>query len=205
MRSLYVSGQSWLHRLGPAVKIIALTLFSFLLFLTRDFVWLSAALIVAIVILAQVGLSIKDAIRRLTLVLLTIFAVALFSAIFQNWHQGLVTLLRLSSLTVLAAAVTATVSIAEFMDVITRAARPLERIGLVKAADIGLSVGLVIRFVPEIIARYHALRDAHHARGLKLKPQSVIVPLIILTLKDADAIADAIDARAIRSHQSQNR
>lgn len=198
MKSLYVSGQSWLHRISPAKKIASLALFSVALFLTRDFYLLGVALVFSILVLAQVGMRLREAIRRLTPVMITIIAVAIFSAVFQALDQALVTLLRLTSLTILAAAVTATVSIAEFMEVITRAARPLEKLGLVNAADIGLAVGLVIRFVPEILARYHVLRDAHHARGVKLRPQTVIVPLIILTLKDADAIADAIDARGIR-------
>lgn len=202
MKSLYVSGQSFLHRISPAKKLAFLALFSAALFLTRDFYLLGSALVFACWVLSQVGISLREAIRRLTPVMVTIIAVAIFSAVFQALDQALVTLLRLSSLTILAAAVTATVSIAEFMAAITRAASPFERLGLINAADIGLSVGLVIRFVPEILARYQALRDAHQARGLKLRPQTVIVPLIILTLKDADAIADAIDARGIRGQKS---
>jgi biotin transport system permease protein len=202
MKSLYVTGQSWLHRISPATKIGFLALFSVALFITRDYWLLGLGLIFASLVLSQVGISFREAIRRLTPVMITIVAVAIFSAVFATVDQAIVTLLRLTSLTVLAAAVTATVSIAEFIAVITKAARPLEKLGLVNAADIGLAVGLVIRFIPEILARYQALRDAHHARGVKLRPQTVIVPLIILTLKDADAIADAIDARGIRGHKT---
>lgn len=202
MKSLYVTGESWLHRISPASKLGFLALFSIALFMTRDYWLLCIALAFSCTILSQVGIGFREAVRRLLPVMITIIAVAIFSAIFQTLEQALVTLLRLTSLTVLAAAVTATVSIAEFMAVITRACAPFERLGLVNAADIGLSVGLVIRFIPEILARYQALRDAHHARGLKLRPQTVIVPLIILTLKDADAIADAIDARGIRGLKS---
>jgi biotin transport system permease protein len=77
---------------------------------------------------------------------------------------------------------------------------PLEKVGLVRAADIGLAVGLVVRFAPEVLARYRAIREAHQARGLKIRLSTTLVPLIILTLRDADAIADAIDARGIRRH-----
>jgi biotin transport system permease protein len=204
MKSLYVSGQSWLHRISPTKKIGFLALFSVALFFTRDYYLLGLALIFASFVLAQVGISFRETIGRLLPVMLTIVAVAIFSAIFQTLDQALVTLLRLTSLTVLAAAITATVSIAEFMAVITRASLPFEKLGLVNAVDIGLSVGLVIRFVPEILSRYQALRDAHHARGLNVRAQTVIVPLIILTLKDADGIADAIDARGIRGHKTSH-
>jgi len=107
-------------------------------------------------------------------------------------------LFRLGALVLLAAAVTATTTISAFMDEITRLLRPLERFGFVRAADVSLAVGLVLRFVPEILARYGDIREAHRARGLRVRPLGVLVPLIILTLKDADTIAMAIDARGFR-------
>ena len=111
-------------------------------------------------------------------------------------------LLRLTALMLLAATVTATTSITEFIDEVTALARPLERTGWVQADDIGLALGLVLRFVPEIVGRYQAIREAHKARGLKVRPTTLLAPLIILTLKDADNIAAAIDARGIRRHVS---
>jgi biotin transport system permease protein len=153
-------------------------------------------------ILFQTGLGWREIVLRLRPVLLTILAIAVFSALFVSLEDATVVVLRLTSLTLLATAVTATVSIAQFIDEITLAARPLEKTGLMRAADIGLAVGLVIRFVPEIIHRYSAIRDAHLARGIPARMHTMIVPLIILTLKDADAIADAIDARGFRGQSS---
>ena len=65
-------------------------------------------------------------------------------------------------------------------------------------ASIGLALGLVLRFVPEIAGRYEALKEAHAARGIPVKLSRMLGPLIISTLKDADRIAEAIDARGIR-------
>ncbi|PLU73700.1 transporter, partial [Sinorhizobium medicae] len=74
--------------------------------------------------------------------------------------------LRLMALVLFAAAVTATTTIGAFMDEVTVLLRPLERLGLLRAADVGLALGLVLRFVPDIFARYQALAEAHRARGL---------------------------------------
>jgi len=84
------------------------------------------------------------------------------------------------------------------MDEITVMLQPLERLGLMRAADVSLALGLVLRFVPEILDRYENIREAHRARGLPIQPLTLFVPLIILTLKDADTIAMAIDARGFR-------
>ena len=84
------------------------------------------------------------------------------------------------------------------MAAVTDLARPLERLGLMKAADLGLALGLVLRFVPEIAQRHEALKEAHAARCIPVKLSRMLGPLIISTLKDADRIAEAIDARGIR-------
>lgn len=202
MRSLYAEGTGWLYRLSPRVKLLTLAAFSAGLFLTRDPLILCIAVILAGFILWQAQLGLRETLSRLRPVFLTIAIIAAFSFLLIPAMDATVTLLRLSALTLLATAVTASVSISQFMDEITYALRPLEKLGLAKAADVGLAVGLVVRFVPEIVSRYHMLSDAHRARGSRIKLKSILVPLIIMTLKDADAIAEAIDARGFRGQTS---
>eukprot|EP00913_Durusdinium_trenchii_P026889 g25224.t1 len=139
--------------------------------------------------------------RRLRPFALVIVVVSIFNAVLVSPVDGLVTLFRLLALSALASLVTATTTTGDFIAVITRAAAPLERIGVMRAADLGLSIGLVIRFVPEILSRYEAIREAHRARGIRPRPSSLLVPLIIGTLRSADEIAAAIDARDIRRHK----
>ena len=202
MQSLYVEGNSLMHRLSPRAKLLSLAAFGIVLFIGDNIALLSMAMLLTAVVYRAVGLPLADALGRLRPIFLTIAVVALFNLIFNSWHEALVTLLRLTALMLLAATVTATTTIAEFIDEITALARPLERTGWVQADDIGLAVGLVLRFVPDILGRYQAIREAHTARGLKVRPTTLLAPLIILTLRDADNIAAAIDARGIRRHVS---
>ncbi len=198
MKSLHVDGTGWLYRISPRFKLLTLMGFSIALFLTRDLAALVAVTVLAAGVLSATRLPLRDIALRLRPVMLTIFLVAAFSYLLLPVNDASVNLFRLTALALLATAVTITVSISQFMDEITLAAGPLERLGLLKAADIGLAVGLVVRFVPEIVNRYHAVRDAHRARGLPVRMATIVVPLVIMTLKDADAIADAIDARGFR-------
>lgn len=198
MRSLYVAGKSPLHRLPATAKIAGLALAAVLIFLTRDPRFLVPALVLSSGLYFSLGQPIAAAIRPLRPVIATILLVGLFHLLLTSSEEAMVTTLRLSTLMMLGAAVTASTTVSAFIDTITRAASPLERLGLVKAADIGLSVGLVVRFVPEILTRYEAIREAHRARGIRPKVTTILGPLIISTLKDADNIAAAIDARGIR-------
>lgn len=203
MKSLHVEGTGWLYRFSPRIKLIALAAFSIGLFLTRDPTVLGVCLCLALFVLWQAHLGWRETVLRLRPVFVTIIVIAIFSFVLISALDATIALLRLSALTLLATAITASVSISQFMDEITVALGPLEKLGLARAADIGLAVGLVIRFVPEVINRYETLGDAHRARGMKVKLHTILVPLMIMTLKDADAIADAIDARGFRGQTSQ--
>ncbi|MDQ0133038.1 biotin transport system permease protein [Neorhizobium galegae] len=201
MKTLYVEGDTFLHRLSPRTKLVGLAALSLFLFLIHSPTVLSVSATLGGIVYASLRLGWHQSWLRLRPILLTIAIVALFTLVLNGWHDALIVFTRLTALALFAAAVTATTSTGDFIDEITRLAMPLERLGLVRAADIGLSIGLVIRFVPEILGRYQAIRDAHRARGLKVRPLTLAVPLIILTLKNADEIAAAIDARGVRAQK----
>ncbi len=198
MQTLHVDVDTWLHRLSPRVKLLALAALGALLFLTQSAPLLAGANLVGAALYFSTGLSIKDGLKRLRPILISIAVLAVFAALVGPLNAAIATALRLTALALFAATVTATTSMAAFIDEITALARPVEKVSLLKAADIGLAVGLVIRFVPEILDRYQAIREAHQARGIKIRLVTTLAPLIILTLRDADNIAAAIDARGIR-------
>ena len=198
LTSLHIEGNSLLHRLPVRVKLIALVASSIGLFLSASLAVQAVAFVVAAALYLSVGLSPKEALKRVGFVFLTIFFLAAVNLFYLSVSEVATLALRLMALVLFAAAVTATTTISAFMDEITILLSPLERLGWLKAADVSLALGLVLRFVPDIFARYQAIREAHRARGLPVRPLTIIGPLIILTLKDADTIAAAIDARGFR-------
>jgi biotin transport system permease protein len=200
LNGLDIEGNTALHRMPVRGKLIVLFVAAIVLFLTADLRLLVPALVLSVGLYLSTGIGLGEAFRRVRFVLFTVLIVAGANYLFHSLHEALAVFCRLSTLVLLAAAVTATTGISAFMDEITRLLTPLERFGFVRAVDVSLAVGLVIRFVPEIFARYGEIADAHKARGLPVRPLTTLVPLIILTLKDADTIAMAIDARGFRRH-----
>lgn len=198
LKSFYVDGQSWLHRTPVRPKLVALFIAGIVLIPLKSVPLLGLAFALALGLYASVGLPVREALSRLSSMVILILLVAVLVWATESAMMAVAVFSRLLALVLLAASVTATTTINAFMEEITRLLTPLERIGLVNAADISLAFGLVLRFVPEVAARYQAIRDAHTARGLKMQPLTVLGPLIILTLKDAETIALAIDARGFR-------
>jgi biotin transport system permease protein len=203
MRTLHVDADTWMHRLAPRTKLIALAVVSVAVFMTDRLPVPGLAVLIAAGLYFGCGLSAREAVRRLRPVLLTIVVVALFSLLFNPILVVAMSVFRLTALVLLAAVVTATTTIGAIVDEITALAGPLEKAGWMRAADVGLAVGLVVRFVPEILDRYGAIRDAYAARGLKFRISTALVPLVILTLRDADSIAAAIEARGIRQDRGK--
>lgn len=192
-------GTGPIDKLSPEIKLLALFAFSVLLFVLSSAVALACC---AGAVLAVTLLLCRQALvqwLKAWPLLLTIAALVLWTAFARGPDAASIVLFRLGSLSLFATVVTTTTTAGQFIETITRLAQPLEKLGLANARDIGLAIGLVIRFVPEVQARYRNVVDAHRARGLKLRPSTIIVPVVIATVLSAEEIANAIDARNIRS------
>lgn len=198
LRSLYIEGNTPFHRLPVRIKLITLMVASIALFFISSLPILVPVFIAAACLYLALGLPWREALGRVGWIAFAIAVVAVATWYLNGLHEALALTFRLMALVLFAAAITATTTISAFMDEITVMLQPLERLGLIRAADASLALGLVLRFVPEILDRYENIREAHRARGLPIRPLTLFVPLIILTLKDADTIAAAIDARGFR-------
>ncbi|MCY1527846.1 Energy-coupling factor transporter transmembrane protein BioN [compost metagenome] len=134
--------------------------------------------------------------RQLKGLVWVLLAVGGFTAWFQGGMAALAVLLRVGALVGLALAVTLATRTSDLIEVCEKALMPLQRAGLVDAGKVALALALALRFVPEIWRNFQEIREAQAARGLGANPVALIVPLIVLTLKRAQEVAEAIDARS---------
>ncbi|ALK08347.1 energy-coupling factor transporter transmembrane component T family protein [Blastochloris viridis] len=195
MTPLYFPGDSVLHRAPAGVKLLALAGLGTALFLTTALWILVPAAVVAAAVLAALRPPRERVRRQLAGVAVLIAVVAVLAALSSGLHHGAVVASRFSALVVAALVVTLSTRSADMLEAIERALAPLDRRGLVDAARVSLAVSLVLRFVPGILGHYREVREAQAARGLDANPLALIVPLVVRTLKDADDVAAAIEAR----------
>lgn len=192
--SLYKPGNSPLHRLSAGVKIVLLFLFCTALFMVGHWAFLlgGAALIAALYFLAKFPpILMWQAISPVLWVLVLIFAV---QAWINDWVFGLFVVVRFAIMILAATLLTLTSKTSEMIAGIEHG------IGKLLGADIaektGLAFSLALRFIPMVRATYQEVREAQKARGLGRDWQALITPTMIRTLKSADEIAQAIDARS---------
>lgn len=193
---LYVRGRSPLHRLPAALKLAALVAAGAGLFLVRDPRLLGVAAGVAGLLVWSTGVGAAALWRQTRGLLWVLAAIGLFAGLFQGWQHALGVLLRIVALVGLALAVTLSTRSSDLIAVCERALLPLQRLGLLDAGKVALALALALRFVPEIWRYFQEIREAQAARGLARHPLALVVPLVVRTLKRADEIAQAIDARS---------
>jgi len=196
MESLYVHANTPLHRLLAGLKLIGLAVAGAGLFALSSPHWLASLLLVACVLVWSTGVSRRVLWRQLRGLFWVLGAIALLTTYFQGWLYAAVVMARMGTLIALGLAVTFSTRAADLMAAAERGLRPLERLRLVNACQVTLAFALTLRFVPEIWRNLEEIRQAQAARGLAGHPLALIVPLLVRTLKRADEIAEAIDARS---------
>lgn len=193
---LYVPGASVVHRLPAGVKLLLLMLVgagSVLL----DAWWQVAALLVLVLgAYPLAGLSLRTALSQVRpLVWIAGFA-AVVHVVVSGWERAGVVLGVLASLVLLAAVVTLTTRATAMVDAIVAACRPLRAVGI-DPERVGLVLTLGIRCVPVVVGLAEEVREAQLARGLGSSPRAFAVPLIVRSLRHADALGEALVARGV--------
>ncbi|KTR06147.1 hypothetical protein NS365_08410 [Aureimonas ureilytica] len=192
---LYRPGGSVLHRMPAGAKLLALAALGTMLFVLPN-IWLSLSglgLALASIALARLGWAF--ALRSVKSILPVVILVGGFQVWAAGWHEAAVFSARLAALLLIAGTVTATTRPSDMADTITTLVTPLRVFG-VDPARVGLAFGLAIRFVPVLASVAADIREAQSARGLDRSIFALAVPLVVRTLKMADEVAEAIDARS---------
>ncbi|MCC4239565.1 energy-coupling factor transporter transmembrane component T family protein [Thalassospira povalilytica] len=192
---LYIDGNSVLHRAQAGPKILAMVALGTGVFMVPDWpvVSLVLASVIALYRLSGFGWRVIIAqIRPMAWLLTIFFAVQLW---LNDWQAGLLVITRIAAIVMFASLITLTTKTSDMLASLERALHPLKPLG-VNPEKVSLAISMVLRFIPVIATVASEIRDAQRARGLDRSILAMIVPLIIRTLKMADDVADAIDARS---------
>jgi len=190
----YVPGHSAIHRLPPGVKILSLAITGTLLFVIPllPVVLATLATIVMLYLLARIGPRMMLLqLKPLLWILVLLFGVQWWIA---DWLSAVLVVSRLMSLMLLAALVTLTTRTSDMIDALEKGLFWL-RFLRISPAKVSLALSLALRFIPVLAAITADVREAQRARGLDRSIIAVAIPVIVRTLKMADDIAAALEAR----------
>ena len=193
---LYRPGGSVVHRAPAGLKLLLMLLAGVLsVFLDRP--WqVAVALLLVLGGYLLAGLPARLAAAQLRPLLWLAVLVGAFHVVTDGWSRAVVVVGVIAALVLLAGLVTLTTRTTAMVDAVVSGARPLRRFG-VDPDRIGLVLALGIRSVPVVIGLAEEVRDAQRARGLTASPRAFAVPLIVRSLRHADALGEALVARGV--------
>ena len=194
MLDLYVRADTRVHRLPAGAKLLALAAAGAGALWLNDPAALAAAVLAALALFRLAEVPMAALWRSLRPTLLPLALVLGAQSIVAGPDAGLVMVLRLGVLILLATLITATTRVADMVETVEAACRPLARFG-VKPRKVGLVLAMALRFVPLIADRLRAIQDAQRARGIDRSPVVLLVPLFVSVLHLAHELAEALDAR----------
>ena len=193
---LYRPGSSLIHRLPAGVKLLALVLAGIGSVFLRTPPQVTAWLVAVVVLYLVAELSpavLWQQVRPLWWVLVLL---GVFHGVVSGWARAYEVIGALVGLVLLAALVTLTTRTTALIDVVVRVCRPLAFVG-VDPERIGLLLSLGIRSVPVVVGLAEEVREAQLARGLGMSPRAFAVPLVVRSLRHADALGEALAARGV--------
>ena len=193
--SLYLPGNTWLHRVRAGLKLAVLAIGSTALMWVHSPSLLLVACAVVCLSVRWAGASVQQVWQQLRPLVWLLFVLGGLSVWSQGLWQALEMILRLLTLVLAALVVSMTTPLTQMMQVVAWLLKPFQRLGWIDDDKVALGFGLTMRLIPELGVQWQEIREAQLARGLMPSPLTMGVPMLLRTLRRADEIAEAIDAR----------
>ncbi|MGY1702683.1 energy-coupling factor transporter transmembrane component T family protein [Geodermatophilus sp. SYSU D00766] len=207
--TLYVPGAGLVHRLPAGAKLLALVVLAVALFALPSVTAAAAALagVVAVgLLVARLPAAVLA--RQARAVVWWLLALLVVHAVTTDLRTGTHVALRLLTLVLAAAVVTATTRVSEMVRVVERLCAPLRLVG-VRPARVGLAIAMALRFIPVLVERADRIRAAQAARGGTARGvralRTTVAPLLVQVLQMAHDVSEALDARGADDDPSPRR
>lgn len=193
--SLYHEANTPVHALPAGAKLLVLLAVGTGAFFVHSMGVLGAAFgaVVLCYLLARIPWCV--AARQMSTILPLMLIIFGAQFLLTGWENAVLVVQRLLILVLLANLVTLTTRTSAMVSTIEAILGPFRHFG-VQPERVGLVVAMTIRFIPVIKEQADQVRDAQRARGIQ-HGTAFLTPLLIKTLRLADGLGEALDARGV--------
>ncbi len=226
----YLSGNSILHRLNPAFKIVLTILYALMLFMIKSPLGYLIYALYTFALIFAASVPIKMITKGIKPILWIVIITALLNLFMTQGetavsflglkitHEGIRTAaeitIRLIFLVIATSFLTLTTPPLLLTDGIETLLSPLKKIK-VPAHETAMMMTIAIRFIPTIASESEKIKKAQLARGADLETGNIIkrakamtpifIPLFVNAFKRADELAEAMEARCYRGGENRTK
>lgn len=198
MVTLYRPGDGLLHRMPAGPKTLLLLALVLAVSLLPSLWWTAAAAAAVCVVAYLVsGLGIAELGRQVVAVRWVVIVTLAGQLIFLGTEAAVANTARVTGAVVLAALLVLTTRVTALLDAIERGMGPLARIRI-DPQRVALLLTVTLSTLPVLARLAHDVREAQRARGGRASLRLFAVPFLVVALKHADQLGDALTARGVR-------
>ena len=194
--SLYVPGDTMLHRLGVGGKYLLLLALTVPALLVAQPVVSIAALLASMVLLASCRAGLRYSWGLPLALWVLVAALAAYQLVGGRPDLAVVVGTNLIAAVYASRILTLTTPGPALIDALVAALRPFERLG-VKADLVGLAVAIMVRSVPMLLDSFEQVRQAARARGQERNLFLLVAPVVVRAVGQAQATGAALAARGL--------
>jgi biotin transport system permease protein len=166
--------------------------------------WTAAAVAVAVAVVAYAAAQLRDGLlglRALGRQLRAMRWILLFTLVSQALLLGpepaVANTARIAAAIAIPGLLMLTTPTSALLDAVERGLRPAARLGL-DTERVALLLTVTVSTVPVLARLAGDVRDAQRARGARPGIRTAVVPFLVLALRHADDLGDALTARGVR-------
>lgn len=197
MKSFYSAQRTWLHGLSAGMKLLALLCLGVGLYATTHIHTLGLISAASVLVYASMGRIGWRARKLLVPLVVGCVLVVGFHAYWLQAQLGIVSALRMLSITLMGVAFTLTTQPSDLLQTLEWAMTPLHKMG-VPTHRIALQLALMLRFVEHFFMVWQQLDDAHKIRTGTSGGLRLLAPLTLHMLQSAKRVADTLALRLPR-------
>ena len=226
----YFPGDTFLHRLDPRTKLIAVVLYIIALFSARYFLTYGILLLFLSIAVITSNVKLKTILRGVRPIVVIVIITALLNLfytpgvplvkfwVFTITKEGIFSacfmVIRIIMLIVGTLLLTYTTSPILLTDGLERLLSPLKKIK-VPVHELSMMMSIALRFIPTLIEETDKIMNAQKARGADFETGGLIkrakallpllVPLFISAFRRADELATAMECRCYHGGEGRTR
>ena len=226
----YLPGDSFLHKLDPRTKIMAVVVYMISLFVVNNFWGLGAMLVLSLAIVLISRIPLRFFFRGIKaivfIVLLTVILqmfmtpgeslveLGFLKITKEGVHQAVFMGTRLVLLVSVTSILTLTTTPIALTDGIENLLKPFQKVG-VPAHELAMMMTIALRFIPTLVEETDKIMKAQAARGANFDSGNIVekvkalvpllVPLFLSAFQRADELAIAMEARCYHGGANRTR
>ncbi|WP_291054601.1 energy-coupling factor transporter transmembrane protein EcfT [Herbiconiux sp.] len=197
MLTLYRPGTGWMHRAPAGPKAFVLLVLVLAVSLLPS-TYLAAGIAATVTVLGYLvtGLGLRELGRQIVSVRWVIVITLGAQLLFLQTEPAIANTSRVLAAILLAAMLVLTARVADLLDAFERGLQPFARFG-VDPARVALVLAVAITTVPVLIRLASGVREAQKARGAGGGLRAFVIPFLVVSLKHADDLGEALTARGV--------